>query len=108
VATWAVAVELREQLLARKRELDSREGTISMWENGLAASKHALGRVRMEHDVRRIQDEAALQDYLARTHAFSFWSKQLINLNRMLEEHQILLYLQEKDLEVQELMLVEE
>jgi hypothetical protein len=54
VATWAVAVELREQLLARERELDSREGTISMWENGLAASKRALGRVRMEHDVRRI------------------------------------------------------
>jgi hypothetical protein len=54
VATWAVAVELREQLLAQERELDSREGTISMWENGLAASKRALGRVHMEHDVRRI------------------------------------------------------
>jgi hypothetical protein len=40
-------------------------------------------------------------DYLARTRAFSSWSKQLINLNQTLEERQILLCLQEMDLEVQ-------
>jgi hypothetical protein len=38
-----VAIELQEQLLAQEVELDSREGTIIMWEDGLAASEHALG-----------------------------------------------------------------
>jgi hypothetical protein len=33
VATSAVADELREQFLAQERELDSREGAITAWEN---------------------------------------------------------------------------
>jgi hypothetical protein len=59
VATSAVAVELREQLLARERELESREGSIATWEDGLVAFEHALGRVRSEHDVNHVQAEAA-------------------------------------------------
>jgi hypothetical protein len=32
----AVAVELWEKLLAREREVESREGAIAAWEDGLA------------------------------------------------------------------------
>jgi hypothetical protein len=45
-----VAVELQEQLLTQE-ELDSREGAITAWEDGLVASKHALGRACLEHDA---------------------------------------------------------
>jgi hypothetical protein len=54
-----VAVELREQLLARERELESREGSIATWEDGLVAFEHALGRVHSEHDANHVQAEAA-------------------------------------------------
>jgi hypothetical protein len=54
-----VAVELQEHLLAREREMDSRECTITTWEDGLAAFECTLGRVRMVRDARRIQAEAA-------------------------------------------------
>jgi hypothetical protein len=43
VAMSVVAVELREMLLTQERELDSREGTIAAWEDGLAAFENALG-----------------------------------------------------------------
>jgi hypothetical protein len=88
-----VAAELQEQLLTQERELDSREGTIAAWEDGLAAYKCALGRMCMERDVEHIQAKVALQDYLARTCAFTSSSKHSIKFNRMLEERQILLSL---------------
>jgi hypothetical protein len=53
-----LVVELQEQLLARERELDSREGTIAMYEDGLLAFEHALGRVHMDHDAKRIRAKA--------------------------------------------------
>jgi hypothetical protein len=51
VATSAVAGELRGQLLAWERELDSREGAISVWEDGLVASECTLGRACVDHDA---------------------------------------------------------
>jgi hypothetical protein len=54
-----VAVKLREQLLAREREVDSREDVIAAWEDGLAASKHALGKACMDRDAEHVQAEAA-------------------------------------------------
>jgi hypothetical protein len=54
-----VANELRDQLLARERELDSREGAITVWGDGLVASKRSLGRACMEHDAEHAQAEAA-------------------------------------------------
>jgi hypothetical protein len=47
------------------------EGAIAAWEDGLVTFKHALGRVRTEHNASHIQAEAAQMDYLARMHAFS-------------------------------------
>jgi hypothetical protein len=51
VVTSAVLDELQEKLLAQERELDSKEGSIIAWEDGMAASKHALGRPCMECDA---------------------------------------------------------
>jgi hypothetical protein len=49
-----VAIKLQKQLLARERELDSREGAIVMWEDGLAAFEHALEKVGTERDASHI------------------------------------------------------
>jgi hypothetical protein len=53
------AVKLRKQLLARERELESREGAITAWKDGLVEFEHALWRVHMEHVASRIQANAA-------------------------------------------------
>jgi hypothetical protein len=45
--------EMQEQLLTREREMDSKEGTIIAWEDGLVSSEHALGRACVEHDTER-------------------------------------------------------
>jgi hypothetical protein len=45
VATSVVAIELQEQLLAWERELESKEGAIATWEDGLVAFKQAHERV---------------------------------------------------------------
>jgi hypothetical protein len=76
VATSVVVVNLQEQLLARERELDSREGTLTTWEDGLVDFEHTLERVCTECVARHVQDEAAQQDYLFRTCAFSSRSKR--------------------------------
>jgi hypothetical protein len=47
----------------------------------------------MERDAERVRVEAARQDYLAWTRAFTSSSKHSINFNRMLEECQVLLSL---------------
>jgi hypothetical protein len=46
-----MAVELQEQLLARERELDSKECTLMAREDGLATSECTLGRACTEFDV---------------------------------------------------------
>jgi hypothetical protein len=44
--------------MERERELDSREGAIVRWEDGLAAFEHALGMACMERDAECAQVEA--------------------------------------------------
>jgi hypothetical protein len=64
--SWLVAaVELREQLHARERELESKEGAIAAWEDGLVAFEHAIGRMCSERDDSHVWAEAAYLDYLA-------------------------------------------
>jgi hypothetical protein len=87
------AIKLQEQLLARERELDSREGAITMWEFGSAAFACALGEVCMECDAKHIQVDAVQWDFLARTHTSSSCSIQLHHLSWMSNEYQILLCL---------------
>jgi hypothetical protein len=54
-----LAVEMREQLLDRERELESREGAIAAWEDGSMMFKCALGRVHTKRNASHIQAEAA-------------------------------------------------
>jgi hypothetical protein len=103
-----VTIELQGQLLARERELDSRESAIVMWEEGLAAFSRGLGEVRMERDASCTCIDAVQQDFFTQAHASSSRSEQLTDLGQTLEEHQILLCLLEKDLEVQEMILAKE
>jgi hypothetical protein len=69
------------QLLAQERKLDSREGAIVAWEDGLAAFERALGRACMERDAERAQAEAVRQDFLTKTRAFTSNSKHSINFS---------------------------
>jgi hypothetical protein len=39
------------KLFAQERELNSREGTIAAWRDGLAAFEHALGKMLVECDT---------------------------------------------------------
>jgi hypothetical protein len=55
VAASAVAVKWLEQLLAQEKELDSREGAITTWEDGLVAFACALGDACMECDAKCVQ-----------------------------------------------------
>jgi hypothetical protein len=101
-----VVDELQEQLLAHERELDTRECTIVVCEDGLMAFERTLVKACMECDAERAQVEAVQQDFLARTCTFSSNSKHSINFNWMLVERQILLSLQVMDLEVRVVKLV--
>jgi hypothetical protein len=60
-----VVVELQGQLLARERELDSREGAIITWEEGLVAFACALGEVCMEHDTSHARTDAIQRDFFS-------------------------------------------
>jgi hypothetical protein len=53
-----VTVELQGQLLAQERELDSCEGAIISWEEGLVAFVHALGEVSAERDASHTRVDA--------------------------------------------------
>jgi hypothetical protein len=53
-----VIVELQEQLLARERELDSREGAIVAWEESLISFTRALREVRVKHDASHARVDA--------------------------------------------------
>jgi hypothetical protein len=72
------------------------------------AFERALGKVIMECDVSRIRAEVVQQDIFTQARISSSRSKHLTDLNRALEECQILLCLQETDQEVQEAILAEE
>jgi hypothetical protein len=94
-----MAIELQEQLLAWGRELGSREGTITAWEEGLVASEHALGRARMECDTKCDRAEAARQDYRARIHAFTVSYQSSFDFDRVLRGHWFFVFVQETKLE---------
>jgi hypothetical protein len=82
----AVTVELQGQLLAQERELDSYEGAIISWEEGLVAFVHALGEVSVERDASHTRVDAVQRDFFTQAHATSSWSEKLTDLGCMLEE----------------------
>jgi hypothetical protein len=60
-----VVAELQEHLLARERELDSREGAIITWEESLLVSARALREVGARCDTSHAHMGATRRDYLA-------------------------------------------
>jgi hypothetical protein len=70
-----VAVELEEQLLAQERELESREGAIVMWEEGLVAFTRALREVRTKCDASHAHVNAFQRDFFSQAHASGSQSK---------------------------------
>jgi hypothetical protein len=64
-----VTVELQGQLLAQERELDSREGDIDAWEEGLAAFAHMLGEVHVERDASHASVDVVQQVFFTQAHA---------------------------------------
>jgi hypothetical protein len=103
-----VTAELQGQLLAWERDLDSREHVLMAREDGLAASKCALGRAHMECDGECDQAEAVRQDYLARVRTFTAGCRRSLDFDRVLEGHQFFLSVQETDFERREEKLAEE
>jgi hypothetical protein len=103
-----VAVELRGQLLARERGLDSKEGAIVAWGDSLVAFECALGRARAECDAECDRAEVVWQDYRATIHAFMAGCRCSFNFDQILEERWVLHSLQEMDLERWEEKLEEE
>jgi hypothetical protein len=104
----AVTIELQGQLLAREKELDSREGVVVTWEEGLVVFMRALWELHAGHDTSRVHADAIQWDFFAQVCTSISRSKQLTNLGWALEERQILLSMHEADLEVHETMLEEE
>jgi hypothetical protein len=88
-----VVVELQGLLLAREREMDSGEGAIAMWEDGLVAFECTQGKVHTECDDNRVRADAIQQDFFAQARVSSSRFKQQTNHNRMLEEYQSLVCL---------------
>jgi hypothetical protein len=66
----AVVAELQEQLLARERELDSREGAIVTWEESLLVSARTLREASAESDATRALMATTRRDYLAQIGTF--------------------------------------
>jgi hypothetical protein len=101
-------IELQEQLLARERELDNREGAIVAWGESLTVFARALREVTTECDASRTRAAATLWDYSTQVSASSSQSERLKAFSQMLKECAALLGLQEMDLEVRKAILVEE
>jgi hypothetical protein len=103
-----VVAELQEQLLARERDLDSREGSIITWEESLLVSGRALKEVSAGCDSSHAHMGATRCDYLAQVGTSSSRSERCKAHRRGLDERATLLGLQEMNLEVREEIAVEE
>jgi hypothetical protein len=70
-----VVIELQEQLLARERDLDSREGAIIAWEEGLVTFACVLMEVRVKLDASHTCADAVQRDFFSQARASSSQSK---------------------------------
>jgi hypothetical protein len=59
----------------RGRELDSREGTIVTWDDGLVTFERSLRQVHVEQDASHVQAEAVQRDFSAQARASNSRSK---------------------------------
>jgi hypothetical protein len=70
-----VIVELEEQVLPGERDLDSREGAIIAWEEGLVTFACVLGEVSTERDGSHTRADAVRQDFSTQVSTFSSRSR---------------------------------
>jgi hypothetical protein len=63
--------ELQEQLLAWEQEVDSQEGAIIAWEEGLMVVAHVLGEASVEHDASHAGVHAIQWDFSTQASASS-------------------------------------
>jgi hypothetical protein len=89
-------------------ELDSREGTVVMWEESLMFFAPALGEAHAGRDASRTHACAIRRDYLTQVSTSSSMSEWHKTLCQTLDECATLLGLQEMDLGVHKEILVEE
>jgi hypothetical protein len=94
VVVSAMVTKLQEQLLVRKRELDSRENALMAWEYDLAATKCALGRARMECDSAK----AVRWDYRDRMCASTAGCRRSLDFDQVLRGRQFILTAREMTL----------
>jgi hypothetical protein len=82
-----VLAELQEHLLARERELDSREGTVTAWEESLEALACSLVEARAVHDTICTHTDAIRRHYLTQVSTSSSQSDRRIALHQSMDEH---------------------
>jgi hypothetical protein len=85
-SSHVMTVELQRWLLAWERELDSREGAIIMWKEGLASSVHAYGEVHVECDASHAHVDAVQRDFFTQARTSISRSEKITDIGRMLEE----------------------
>jgi hypothetical protein len=66
-----VTIELHGQLLAWERQLDSSEGAIVVWEEGLVAFSCVLGEVHAECDASHARANTIQWDLFTQLRAYS-------------------------------------
>jgi hypothetical protein len=93
--------KLRDQLLARERELDHREKLLLIQEHGVVDAECSLRRACMEYDVANNQTGAVQQDYLAQLHDSTTGQRCSLEFDRVLSAHWFILSSQETELEHQ-------
>jgi hypothetical protein len=103
-----VIVKLQDELLARGKELDSREGAVIMREESLMAFACVLRDASAEHDTSHARADAIQRDYSTQLSVYSSQSEWRRALGRTLDECAALLGLEEIDLEVHEVILAED
>jgi hypothetical protein len=103
-----VITELQDQLLAREKELDNREGAIIVWEESLTTFTCTLGVARVGCDASLAHGSAIRRDHLTQVSASSSQSERRKARRQTMDERAILLGLQETDLGVGETIMTKE
>jgi hypothetical protein len=98
VVVSAMVAKLQEQLLVRKRELDSRENALMAWEYDLAATECALGRARMECDTEWDWAKVVRWDYRDKMRASTAGCRRSLDFDQVLRGRQFILTAREMTL----------
>jgi hypothetical protein len=90
MAAVAAANELQEQFLEREEQLSLREGELAMREVAVETTKRAIRVARMALNSERFQFEAIMREYHEKLRAQTTRVKVTIDLDKVLENKQVL------------------